>query len=122
MPRVHLLASLLLACHAGGTVSTTAAPGFPTLITNASQREAAVGKLVTVVGVQTRTKIPTVVGIDIDGDYALSDREVRATGRLERYVIAPPSPEEPIMATRSPGTYYSLIDPATGVLAKTSPD
>ena len=77
-----------------------------------------VGQIVTLVGVQTRTKIPTVCGVDIDGDYALSDQKVEVTGRLERYEVPEPSPDQPIAASRGPGTYYRLIDPATGSLAR----
>jgi hypothetical protein len=77
-----------------------------------------VGELVTVVGIQTRTKVPTVAGIEVGGDYTPSDRRVRATGALRRVVVEPPSPNEPIAATRGPGTYYHLEDLRTGQLAK----
>src|SRR4051794_20035302 len=54
------------------------------LITDLSQREAAVGREVTVVGVQRRSKPPEVCGIEVDGDYDLSDRRVTAQGVLRR--------------------------------------
>jgi hypothetical protein len=90
----------------------------PIIITDPSQREAAVGKLVTVVGVQTRTKAPTVAGVDIDADDALADKRVRVTGILHKKVVEPRPPSAPIVASRGPGTYYHLVDPKTGTLAK----
>ena len=88
------------------------------LITDASQREGAVDHEVTIVGVQTRTKIPTVCGVDVDGAYALSDRRVIVRGVLRRTVV---TEVDPMTANRGTGTFYSVIDPATGVLAKTAP-
>jgi hypothetical protein len=90
------------------------------VITDPSQLDAAVGKLVTIVGEQTRTKVPTVLGVDVDGDYDLSDKRVRVTGILHRHVVEPrePDPDELPVATRGPGIYYSVVDPATNVLAK----
>lgn len=79
-----------------------------------------VGKEVTLVGVQTRTKIPTVCGVDVDGDYEHSDTKVTATGILQRREVAPRGADEPIVASRGPGIYYSLHNPAGG-LARTRP-
>lgn len=113
-----MLVSSTLACRPGPHASVATSSGA-IVITDPSQREAAVGKLVTVTGRQTRSKQPTVAGVDVNGDYALSDVQVRATGRLERYVVGVPSiADDVMMATRSPGTYYALVDPATGYLAK----
>jgi hypothetical protein len=86
-------------------------------ITSPEQREAAVDKQVTIIGEQTRTKQPTVCGVDVDGDYELSNREVIVQGVLRRSVIVN---VDTSMQTRGPGTFYSVIDPATGRLAKTS--
>lgn len=79
--------------------------------------DAYVGKVVTRVCVQTRSKQPAMCGVDVDGDYALSDRLVRATGVLGRRVI--PRRDEPTqVATRGPGTYYTLVDATTHQLAR----
>jgi hypothetical protein len=92
-------------------------------ITDPSQREAAVGKSVVVIGVQTRTKQPQVNGVDVDGAYELSDKKVVARGVLEKTVV----PEEPrsedglVVASRGAGTFYAVIDPATKQIAKTKP-
>ncbi len=90
-------------------------------ITDPEQRDAAVGERVTIVGVQARTKVPTVLGVDIDGEYELSEQRVTATGVLERYVVKPRPPDAPAIAWRGPGTFYRLVDPETGRLAKTRP-
>lgn len=92
-----------------------AASESPILITDASQRAAAVGKRVRIVGVQTRTKIPTVCGVDVDGDYQLSDKRVVVTGVLERTVV---EQVDPYAASRGPGTFYRVVDQQTGRLAR----
>jgi predicted amidohydrolase YtcJ len=96
----------------------------PVLITDRSQREAAVGKRVTVVGVQSPTKMPQVNGVDVDGDHELSGRQVRVDGILRKHVVEPsePDPDELPIATRGPGTYYSVVDPETGRLARPRPE
>src|SRR5262245_39395928 len=84
-------------------------------ITDRSQLEAAVGKSVVVIGIQTRTKQPTVNGVDVDGDYDLSDKKVVARGVLKKTVVPeePPRKDGLQVASRGAGTFYSLIDPAT---------
>ncbi|HMF44805.1 MAG TPA: hypothetical protein VKQ32_29225 [Polyangia bacterium] len=96
----------------------TAAP--PPVLRDGGNLDAYVGKVVTLVGVQTRTKQPTVCGVDVDGDYALSDKLVRVTGVLQRRVVPPydPAPGMEIVATRGPGVYYSLVDEKQHQLAR----
>jgi hypothetical protein len=98
-------------------------PNAEITITDPSQREAAVGKAVVVVGIQTRTKQPQVNGVDVDGDYKLSETKVVARGILRKTVVAEePSREERMhAATRGAGTFYAVIDPATNQIAKTKP-
>jgi hypothetical protein len=90
-------------------------------ITDPSQREAAVGKAVIVIGKQTRNKMPTVNGVDVDGAYELSDKKVVARGILEKHVEDPDPPGAPHAARRAPGTFYGVVDPATKRLATTRP-
>jgi hypothetical protein len=92
-------------------------------ITDPSQREAAVGKSVVVIGIQTRTKQPQVNGIDVDGAYGLSDKKVVARGVLKKTVVAevPPAEDGLEVARRGAGTYYAVIDPTTEQIAKTKP-
>jgi hypothetical protein len=91
-------------------------------VTEADQVPSLVGKLVTLVGEQTRTKQPTVLGVDVDGDYSLSDETVQVTGILRRTVVErdPNEGAAPgeMVASRGAGTYYSIVDPETGTLAK----
>lgn len=130
-----LLLVTLAGCARAGAAPPTATEGTPeqssneapagrVLITHPSQRQAAVGRHVTILGLQTRTKIPQVNGVDVDGDYELSDRRVRVDGILQKHVVEPRErdPDEPAIATRGPGTYYSVVDPKTGELARTRPE
>jgi hypothetical protein len=89
-----------------------------TLINDSKQLDAAVGRNVTIVGVQTRTKIPTVCGVDVDGSDDLSERKVIVRGVLHRDVVTS-AEAPPTSANRGPGTFYSVVDPSTGRLAKT---
>ncbi|MCB9706726.1 MAG: hypothetical protein H6711_33080 [Myxococcales bacterium] len=90
--------------------------------------DASVGKTITLIGVQSRTKQPMVLGVDVDGDYKLSDRRVQATGVLVRWTAEPPTDPDEIakaearaQTSRGYGTFYRLVDPARGDLARTEP-
>lgn len=89
----------------------------PMVITKSADVPGAVGKLVTLDGVVENSKIPTLLGVDVE-ETSLRGARAVATGRLERYTIAPRGPDEPIVASRGPGTYYRLVDPQTGRLAQ----
>lgn len=92
-----------------------------TVITDRAQREAAIDQEVTVVGILTRTKIPTVVGIDVDDAYDLSDKKVIVRGVLRKTVVAKDPNENDAgihFATRGAGTFYSLVNPNGKGLAK----
>lgn len=105
---------------ASGATASSRSAEEPVVIDDRSQVDAAVGKRVVIIGTQTRTKTPTVLGVDVDVDYELSDRRVKVSGILHRRIVEPkaPDPDELPIATRGPGTYYSVIDPATNTLAK----
>ena len=91
-------------------------------ITDPSQREANVGKSVVVIGIQTRTKQPQVNGVDVDGDYNLSDKKVVARGILKKTVVKEaPTKDGLHAASRGAGTFYAVIDPTTKMIAKTKP-
>jgi hypothetical protein len=102
---------------------TSPASSEPITITDPSQREAAVGASVVVIGIQTRTKQPQVNGVDVDGDYKLSDTKVIARGILKKTVVAeePASKDGLRVASRGAGTFFAVIDPATKKIAKTKP-
>jgi hypothetical protein len=95
--------------------------GIP-IITQSGRLDAVVGKVVTLVGVQTRTKVPMVLGADVDGDDALSEKRVRVTGRIEKHEQKGPPMVDGMIAAGREGTSYSVIDPKTGHLAKPTPE
>jgi hypothetical protein len=109
---------VIAACGSSEPTPTTERTPDVTTITDAGQREAAAGKPVRIIGVQTRTKVPTVCGVDVDGDYELSDKMVMVTGRLEKRVV---DSVDPHTANRGTGTFYSVIDETTGRLARPVP-
>ncbi|MCY1071218.1 hypothetical protein OV090_41130 [Nannocystis sp. RBIL2] len=121
MRSLAFLIVLLAACGQAGSPPPAAPTALTdpgeTVITDRSQPAAAVGKTVTIIGPQTRTKQPTVHGVDVDGDYALSDRTVIVRGVLRETVV---TEVDPTVAGRGPGTYYAVVDPATGELARTA--
>lgn len=122
-----LLGSLLVGVAACGTPAAPpaspgnveVAPAAPPVLTDAAQLADHVGEVVTLRGVQTRTKIPTVCGADVDGDDALTDQPVSATGRLEAETV---EAADPTVQSRGPGTYYRLVDATTGALARPTAD
>jgi hypothetical protein len=129
---VHLVLALVIAAgcarqDAGGKRDVEPPPREPSVAPKSSplvfaacpeDRAALVGKRVTLRGVLTRTKQPTVCGFDVDSSDGLSDREVIVTGVVGQAVVpARPSGGE-VMATRGPGTYYRLDSPDGGRLAK----
>ena len=99
----------------------TAVEAATPVITDAAQLADHVGEVVTLRGVQTRTKIPTVCGVDVDGDGALSDQAVTATGRLEQEVVAP-ADVDPTEQSRGAGTFYRLVDVTSGALVHPTVD
>jgi hypothetical protein len=116
--RVLLLGIVVAACASRDAHVTDGSM----VIRASDERERAVDRNVTVIGVQTRTKQPTVNGVDVDGDWALAGRKVIAKGVLRRHVVRQHmEPEALLVASRGPGTYFSVIDPETGQLAKTKP-
>ena len=59
------------------------------VITEPGKLDSVVGAIVILVGVQTRTKWPTVLGADVDGDDAMSEKLVRVRGLLEKVKNGP---------------------------------
>ena len=80
------------------------------VLTDQSQLAACVGKRVTIRGPVSRSKIPSILGVDVAADYALSDQLGEATGTLATYTIEPQPPGELVHASKGPGTYYILHD------------
>jgi hypothetical protein len=98
--------------------------GNPVLITREEQREAAVGHAVTVQGVVSDSKVPTIVGVEVNaGSPSLRGMPAVATGWLRKRIVTKEDLDREdkkmggISAHAGPGTYYSLED-ADGKLAK----
>ena len=89
-----------------------------TLVTTEAQVASCIGMPVTLDGVVSRSKIPTLLGVEVDA-AELGGRHAQATGTLEEYVEAPPAPGEPIAARRDAGRYVRLV--ANGALAVAKP-
>ncbi|MCB9563735.1 MAG: hypothetical protein H6709_23800 [Kofleriaceae bacterium] len=97
--------------HAGGAVAVAT----PRLITDAADLADAVGALVTVRGPLSRTRMPTILGVDVDGDGgdAAPEQEAEASGWLEVEVVTQAEIDARIAqsgqyAHRGPGTFYRL--------------
>jgi hypothetical protein len=91
-------------------------------LTDRSQLAGCVGKRVTLRGVVSRSKIPSILGVDVDAEYELSDRLGEATGTLATYMIFEQDPNDQIVrASKSPGTYYALHALDGNGLAKAKP-
>jgi hypothetical protein len=86
----------------------------PTVITDAAAVPAAVGTLVTLRGELTRTKIPTLLGVDVDEGDAQADAPAEATGWLESDTTTQAEIDERVAesgqyAHRGAGTTYRLV-------------
>lgn len=97
----------------------------PVLITREEQREAAVGHAVTLQGVISNSKIPTLVGVEVDaGD--LRGKPAVATGWLRKHVVTQEDLDREekkrggVFAHSGPGTFYYLAD-AAGRLVRATP-
>ncbi|HUS65094.1 MAG TPA: hypothetical protein VMZ28_11150 [Kofleriaceae bacterium] len=106
------------------TSTSTSTPTSPPVLTDAAELDRHVGELVTLRGTLTRTKIPTILGVDVHGPAsdALADRPAEATGTLEREVITQEALDAQIaemgqFANRGAGTFYRLVRPGGGGLA-----
>ena len=96
----------------------------PIVITDVAELPKHVGKVVTLKGLQSRTKLPNVLGVRVDGAYALSDKMVYVTGRLSSYVTteADVMAFDDLIAKKGPftaarpmiGTHFVMQAPETG--------
>ncbi len=102
--------------------SSTTDPAPPT-ITDRAQLDQHLGQLVTIRGGVTQTKMPTIIGVDVDAAYELTNQLGQATGILMRYTITEDDQlrNGMIVVIRPPGTYYKLTQPGANVLATASP-
>lgn len=96
------------------------------VIRSPTEVDAHVGQIVTLEGEVAQSKIPTLLGVDVnetgsDGHDARGKR-CRATGRLEKTVVTQQEIDrEPISANRGAGTFYALVNPDGQGLARPTP-
>jgi hypothetical protein len=111
-----ILCLAVAACaeHRPETVSATKEPAA-IVITRRADLDAAVGKRVTLEGVVSNTKIPTILGVDVVSDNPdLRGKMARASGILHRTTVTREALDREIakrgmFAHRGPGTYYRLV-------------
>ncbi|MBK9034575.1 MAG: hypothetical protein IPL61_25460 [Myxococcales bacterium] len=94
----------------------------PRVITDPADVPGAVGELVTLRGPLARTRLPTLLGVDIDEGDADGDAPTEASGWLERTVVTQAEIDAQIAASgqfahRGPGTFYALRAPVGDGLA-----
>ena len=79
--------------------------------TNIKDLDSYVGKTITIKGIVKNSKVPTLLGIDIEKDNDnLDGKMVKATGILKKNIV---TKADPYSANRGVGTFYRLIDPVT---------
>lgn len=123
---ILLSTALTLGSCGGATVNAPADSheNAPVIVTQADQIDAAVGKIVTLRGSVENSRQATLLGVDIDSDAPdLRGQPATATGRLERTVVTQAEIDQRIAAEgqfahRGAGTFYRLVEPTTGQLAK----
>lgn len=116
----HLLCAgmlcLLLGCGPGARplLQTTPANAAPILVTRAEQVKDAVGQLVTLQGEVGNSKIPTILGVDVESfDPDLRGQQATATGILRQWTVTREQLDKEkgvVSAGRGPGTYYRLVN------------
>lgn len=107
--RRFAVAAVLFACSGGGKAETVKNVNDSCqLVTRADQVPKCVGKQITLRGVVSRTKQPSILGVDVEADYALSDQLGEATGLLVTYTVEAQTPDKPLIQSKGPGTYYRL--------------
>lgn len=93
-----------------------------TLITDATELDTYVGQLVTIRGEVSNSKIPTIMGVDIQSDSPdLRGQIAEATGILQRYFVTPEDVENANYAHRGAGVFYRLKDPNSDYEAAVRP-
>jgi hypothetical protein len=94
------------------------------VITSHAKLDNYVGEVITIEGKVSRTKLPTIIGVDIKADYNLSDKKCRATGKLLKGITTEEEAaqlQQKGVAHRGAGTFYRLGDVNSGETAKAYP-
>jgi hypothetical protein len=111
-----------LAALAGcGNKSSRAPKSGLVLMTAPGSWTTLLGTEVQIIGKVSRTKVPTILGVEIDSGDLEPGKRASAIGVIDAVVVRERDPGEPPVATRAPGTYYRLINPKTNKLAVAEP-
>jgi hypothetical protein len=80
------------------------------VITDKAEISKYIGKVITIKGVVSNTKISTILGVDVDSDNPdLRGKEAKASGILLQWTVKPEDVDNHIQ-TRGAGTFYRLKD------------
>jgi hypothetical protein len=99
----------------------------PILIKHPDHLETALGLLVTLVGVVSESKVPTLLGVEVQSESPdLRGKPAMATGLLEKSVVTQEELDRLTLqrgafANRGPGTFYRLVDPSWGNTVQVQP-
>jgi hypothetical protein len=92
------------------------------VLTSQDQLDEHIGEVVIIRGFVLNTKIPTILGVDVESDSPdLRDEMAEATGLLERYTVTEEEIAKADYATRGAGDYYRLEDIDSGYDAPVRP-
>jgi hypothetical protein len=91
----------------------TTEEGQPILITRTGQLDGAVDQFVTIEGKVSPTKIPQILGVEVDA-IGMAGRNARATGILKKWTVTQEdierqTAERGVFSHRGPGTFYRLV-------------
>jgi len=93
------------------------------ILTNQSDLDLYVGKVITIRGKVTNTKIPTIIGVDVRSDAPDLRGEIgEATGTLNKWTVTKEGLEQTIkekgmFSNRGTGTFYRLKEVSSNLTA-----
>jgi hypothetical protein len=97
----------------------------PEVLVSTAALENHVGKLVAVRGVVSKSKQPTILGVDVAAAETLGGREAYAIGILAKWIVTNADlrqvAKKRVVASRGPGTFYTLYFDLSGKLAEARP-
>lgn len=105
-------------------IQTIQANPAPILVTRAEQVKDAVGQLVTLQGEVVNSKIPTILGVDVESFAPdLRGQQATATGILRQWTVTREEigAKGVVSAGRGPGTYHRLVKVDTDETVQVQP-
>jgi len=94
------------------------------IVTNQSDLDLYLGKVITIRGKVTNTKIPTIIGVDVRSDAPDLRGDIgEATGTLRKWTVTQEEleqtiKEEGMIPNRGPGTFYRLKEVTSNLTAQ----